>query len=230
LLVSGAARADSRNQVFSDFTTPLPLPPGDTLVLGIVGGWERWDAEQRIIRRLCLMLREEKLPGVHVETVENHKLYLAQELIEKAFPEGGHRIVIYGQSLGGAAAVRLARWLNERNIPVLFTLQMDSIGVKHSVIPPNVRAAANLYQRDLGFIRGLGRIRAEDPERTKIIGNFRFRYPLGKEINLYTEPWVRKTFMTSHLKFEYDPEVWAMALDLLKQHLPNATAGSAAVR
>jgi hypothetical protein len=215
-------RADSINQVFSDFTTPLPLKPGDTLVLGIVGGWERWDAEQRIVRRIALKLRDHKIPNVYVETVENHKLELAKELIEKAFPHGHHRLVIYGQSLGGAATLELCHWLNERKIPVELAITLDSISLKHAKVPPNVRRAANLYQGDLGFIRGHGKIEAEDPTQTQILANIRYKYPRNKEINLYTEPWVRRTFMASHLKFEYDPAVWAKSEELILSVLPTA--------
>lgn len=213
-------QADSVNQVFSDFTTPLPLKPGDTLVLGIVGGWERWDAEQRIVRRIALKLRDHKLPNVYVETVENHKLELAKELIDKAFPKSQPRLVIYGQSLGGAATLELCHWLNERKISVELAITMDSISVKRAKVPPNVKRAANLYQRDLGFIRGHGKLEAEDPNRTKILTNLRYKYPRSKNVNLYTEPWVRRTFMASHLKFEYDPEVWAKTEELLLSVLP----------
>ncbi len=38
-LLAVGAWADSKYQMFSDFTTPLPLHAGGTLVLGIVGGW-----------------------------------------------------------------------------------------------------------------------------------------------------------------------------------------------
>lgn len=226
LLAATLAQADSVNQVFSDFTTPLPLKPGDTLVLGIVGGWERWDAEQRIVRRIALKLRDHKLPNVYVETVENHKLELAKELIDKAFPKGNHRLMIYGQSLGGAATLELCHWLNERQIPVELAITMDSISMKRAKVPPNVKRAANLYQRDLGFIRGHGKIEAEDPTKTKILANIRYQYPRNKEVNLYTEPWIRRTFMASHLKFEYDPAVWAKTEELLLSALKREPAST----
>src|SRR4051794_19162407 len=114
LLLAMPAFADSINQVFSDFTMPLPVKPGETLVLGIVGGWERWDAPQRSVRRTALEIRDMRIPGVWVETLENHKLYLARELVQKAFDfnksgeldsseKAAARLLIYGQSLGGRA-------------------------------------------------------------------------------------------------------------------------------
>src|ERR1041384_7955228 len=121
LLVSAAyLSGSSKNQEFSDFTTPLPLKPGDALVLGIVGGWERWDAPQRGVRKTALQLREMKLPGVYVETVENHKLNLAEQLVEQAYPHDPKhtaRLILYGHSFGGMSAVKLSRQLEARGIP-----------------------------------------------------------------------------------------------------------------
>ncbi len=202
--------ADSRNQVFSDFSTPLPLPARSTLVLGIVGGWERWDAPQRVIRRVALRIRERKLPGVWVETVENHKIQLAQELLVKAFPDPAQAgIVLYGQSLGGSATVRLARWLGERGYPVKLMIAIDSVGYGDRLVPPNVAAAMNLYQRDSWPIIGENSMRPEDPLRTRMLDNRRFRYR-GKTIDLENEPWIRRAFLKGHLKMEYDPEVWEL--------------------
>ena len=218
------AYADSKNQVFSDLTTPLPLARGETLVLGIVGGWERWDAEQRIVRRIALRIRDKHLKGVHVETVENHKLDLARQLIRKAFDfnkdgkldrseAADVHLVLFGQSLGGSSVVRLARELEGEQVPVLFTLQIDSVGKNDSRIPPNVRAAANLYQSSLP-VRGQSRIVAEDPARTRIIVNRQYHYR-GKDIETPGEPWVRRFFLRGHVTMEYDPEVWDEAERLL---------------
>ena len=202
--------ADSKNQVFADFSTPLPLPRGSTLVLGIVGGWERWDAEQRIIRRIALQVRERQLPGVWVETVENHKMELAEELVRKAFPDpAAADLLMFGQSLGGAAAVRFARRLQELGYPVRRLVIIDSIGRGGRMVPANVAAAVNLYQRDSFWpVRGRKRIIAEDPARTRILGNHRFRYH-GRKITMPDETWLRRTFLRGHLRMEYDPEVWS---------------------
>jgi hypothetical protein len=237
LVLISSAFADSKNQVFSDFTTPLPLPRGGILVLGIVGGWERWDAPQRAIRRTALELRSMHLPRVWVETVENHKLDLAQELVTRAFdfdksgqldpPErAAAQIVVYGQSLGGSAALRFCRWLNEQGIRVRLAVVIDAYGHDPYTVPPNVAVAANLYQHDFGPVKGAPQIAAEDPGQTRILGNWRYTYE-GREIDMPGEPAVRKWFMGSHLKMEYDPEPWRRVTDLL---LSAVTSHSRSIR
>lgn len=226
------AWADSRKQSFADFTTPLPLKPGQTLAIGIMGGWEPWDKPYRLVRRICLHLREERLAGgrlsdTYIETVENHRLELARELIEKAFDFDGDgklseterreaRIVIYGQSMGGAATIDLCRWLKKQGMPVLLNVQVDSVGLRDGKVPSNVRAAANLYQHDIGPIRGQTKIRAEDKTRTAILGNWRYRYPFWKYVNTEEETLLRRTLMIPHLKMEFDPEVWERVEALIR--------------
>jgi len=174
-LVTLSAFAASRSQVFSDFTTPLPLPRREILVLGIVGGWEPWDAPQRAVRRTALELRSMRLPGTWVETIENHKLELARELVRKAFDfdksgrldpaeRGAAQIIVYGQSLGGSATLRFCRWLNEQGIRVRLAVVIDAFGRDPYTVPPNVAVAANLYRRDFGPVRGAPKI---PPNRTK---------------------------------------------------------------
>jgi pimeloyl-ACP methyl ester carboxylesterase len=199
----------SVTQEFSDFTTPLPLKPGDTLILGIVGGWERWDAPQRGVRRNALQLRALKMPGVYVETVENHKLNLASELVERAFPQDPSRtarIIIYGHSLGGMVAVRFACELSDRRVPILALIVIDAIG-HNQPVPPNVHEAANFFQRDSCPVCGVRSIQAEDSSRTKIIANQQWKYR-GKYVDIHTEPWVRRFFVREHEKMEFDPEIW----------------------
>ena len=218
ILTAGLVFADSKNQVFSDFTTPSPLPKGSTLVIGVVGGWERWDAPQRIVRRVALKIRDQEIPGVHVETVENHKIELAEELVRQSFPTPGDaNIVLYGNSLGGSATMRFAQRLQDLGYRVQMMVVIDSVGKGDEVVPANVSKAINIFQRDSWPVVGQSEITAADPSKTTILGNLKFSYK-GKSVDLETEPWVRRTFTKGHLMLEYDPEVWA----LVERHILSA--------
>lgn len=225
VFILGAGGASLYGQRLQDFVTRTPLEPGEYLILGFMGGRDRWDDDRRGVRRLALKLRSMHLPGVHVETVENTKRGTALELIRSAFDRdqdgvldeqerASVRLILYGQSFGGAAVVKLARQLQEMDVPVLLTVQIDSVGWGDAVIPSNVASAANLYQRDGLFIRGEPQIRAENPGKTKILGNFRFSYR-GRNIDLSKVPWHKKIFRAAHAKMELDPEVWAKAAEII---------------
>lgn len=198
-------QAASHHEAFSDFTTPLPLQFGDTLIVGILGGWQHWDAP-RGVRKTALELRDLKMPGVFIETVENHHRELGAQLIEKAWPRGGARVILYGQSFGGIGVVRLADELRQKGIPVMLAVMVDAVG-HNSPIPPNVRAAVNLYQRGSCPICGPREIQAEDPSRTRILGNFEWNYA-HKTIDLHTEPFMKRWLEHDHEKMEFDPDVW----------------------
>jgi pimeloyl-ACP methyl ester carboxylesterase len=220
--------ATCRGQSFADFAAPLPLTPGSTLVIGFLGGWERWDDPDRSVRKLAIELRG--MRGVYAETMSNHQHRLALALIQAAFDwnrnghldpdeRAGARIILYGQSLGGAAAVRLARELQGLDIPVLLTVQIDSVGRNDAVIPANVAAAANLFQHDGPPIMGRSRIRAEDPSRTRILGNFQYRYWF-KNVDMSSAKWARKHLGGAHARMELDPKVWAQVGLLIRQAIP----------
>ena len=66
------------------------------------------------------------------------------------------RIVIFGHSWGASETVTLARKLERDGIPVLLTIQVDSvakIGQNDALIPANVGQAINFYQPD-GIVHG----------------------------------------------------------------------------
>jgi hypothetical protein len=209
-----------RAQRYEDFITRTPLKEGDTLIIGFMGGRESWDNDRRGVRKLALRLRSMNLPGVHVETVENKKRRVAVELVSRAFDlnqdgrvdereRASARVIVYGQSFGGAAVVKFARQLKKLEVPVLLTVQVDSVGRGDKLIPSNVARAANLFQRDGLIIKGEREIRAEEPGRTMIIDNFKFTYS-GKKIDLSKVSWLKRFFQTAHTKMDHDPEVWAL--------------------
>ncbi|MBI4461192.1 MAG: hypothetical protein HY648_14185, partial [Acidobacteria bacterium] len=124
------------------------------------------------------------------------------------------RLILYGQSFGGAAVVKVAQELKRMNTPVLLTVQVDSVGLNDARIPPNVACAANLFQRDGILIQGEPEILAEDAARTRIIGNFRYDYG-DREFDLSEFPWWKKVFRVAHLKMEVDPAVWTKVEEMI---------------
>jgi hypothetical protein len=201
------------------------LPTNEYLIIGFMGGRDRWNDDTRAVRKLALKLRSMNLPGVHVETVENKERHLAIELIRNALDHNqngivdGHEpasvhLILYGHSFGGAAVVKAAKQLKKMNVPVLLTIQIDSVGWGDAVIPSNVARAANLFQRNGLVIRGEPKIRPEDPQKTEILGNFEFDYR-HKHIDLSQVPWHKKIIRVAHTKMEHDPEVWAKVEELI---------------
>ncbi|MEW6127613.1 MAG: hypothetical protein AB1757_11305 [Acidobacteriota bacterium] len=206
-------------QRYRHFTTRTPLPDREILVLGFMGGREPWNNDARNVRKLALKLRAMNLHQVQIETVENQKRELALQLIRKAFDRNQDgqldaeerattRLILYGQSFGGAAVVKLARQLKAWDIPILLTVQIDSVGRGDRIIPSNVRRAANLFQRNGLFIKGEKAIRPEAADKTAIIGNYQFDYR-NKNIDISEVSWLKKIFRVAHTRMEYDPEVWA---------------------
>ncbi len=222
----------SHGQAFEDFTIPTPIQPSQTLVLGFMGGRDSWDDDRQGVRRLAIRLRDVGLP-VQVETVENTKRNVAIRLIRAAFdldsdgalsqPERENaRIVVYGQSFGGAAVVKLARQLHQLEIPLLLTIQIDSVDRNDRLIPPNVLRAANLYQSNGWFIRGQAGVQAEDPGKTEIIGNFLFDYG-EKRIDTSGVHWFKKLFRVAHTRMGLDPEVWGKVEELISEEVERIT-------
>jgi hypothetical protein len=218
-----------RGQRYRHFTTPTPLAPGQILIIGFMGGREPWNNDDRNVRKLALKLRSRNEPGVCVETVENKKRSLALELIKNAFDidrdgklddreRSSIRLIVYGQSFGGAAVVKLARQLKKLDVPVALTVQVDSVGRDDRIIPSNVVRAANLFQRNGWFIRGEPEINAEDPAKTTIIGNFEFDYS-HKQIDLSRVPIMKKAFRVAHTRMEYDPDVWKKVEEMILESL-----------
>ena len=216
-------------QRLSDLTVPAPLPPGSTVVIGFLGGFERWDDEHRSVRRLALKLRAR--PGIYAESISNRHRKVALELIRRALdtnrnghldPEerAGARVILYGQSWGGSAALATARDLDRLGVPVLLTVQVDSVGLHDRVVPANVRNAANFYQHDPLTIQGRAGISAADPAKTHILGNFGASYFL-RSIDGTNASWVRRTFGGSHAKMEQDPIIWSE----VEQYISGAIAG-----
>lgn len=132
-------------------------------------------------------------------------------------------------SWGGSETVALARELEKDHIPVLLTIQVDSVAkIKQNdaLIPANVREAVNFYQPN-GILRGRPEIRAADEKRTRILGNFRFDYK-SKTIKCDRYPWYDRVFAKYHTEIECDPVVWNQVESLIRSKLPPAREGKLA--
>jgi len=205
------------------------------IVVGFVGGFVRHDNAVHSPVQLARRLRDDYPSGVQVEVFENRRREQAYEEIVKLLDadhdgklseeeKRGARIILYGMSWGGSETVALARELAEQKIPVLLTIQVDSVtkvGQNDAVIPANVMEAANFYQVD-GLLHGQVEIRAADGASTRIIGNFRFEYG-AKELKCENYPWYDRVFVKYHTEIECDPEVWRQVELLIRAKLPAKT-------
>jgi pimeloyl-ACP methyl ester carboxylesterase len=206
------------------------------IVIGFVGGFLRHDDAVHSTVILARNLKRDYASAVHVETFENRRVNDARALVMRLLAEGhpngptleerrAARIILYGHSWGASATVMLARALQADGIPVLLTVQVDSvakIGHDDAVIPENVEHAANFFQ-DNGFPRGQQNIRAADSGRTQILGNFKFDYAT-KPVSCPEYPWMARVFMKPHIEIECDPIVWHRVEDLIRAELPPAAA------
>jgi hypothetical protein len=205
------------------------------IVIGFVGGFIAHDNPVHSEVQLAARLRKEYPAGVDVETFESYRGEKAEQEIVKLLDTNhdgtltveekrNARIIIYGHSWGGSESVILARALEKDGIPVLLTLQVDSIsrpGGNDTTIPANVAQAANFFQSD-GLLRGHHDIRAADPARTRIIGNFQFDYETSP-LKCSEYPWYDRTFVKPHTQIECDPIVWNQVESLIRSNLPSAT-------
>jgi hypothetical protein len=207
------------------------------IVIGFVGGWVRASNLVHSEVQLATRLRAEYPSGVYTEVFENHEEKKAHQEVLRLLDtsrDGGlspeekqaARVIVYGHSWGGSEAVTLARKLQEDGIPVLLTVQVDSIRKWHendSLIPANVREAANFYQPH-GLVHGERAIRAADPARTKIVGNFRFDYA-DKPFTCTGYSWWDRNMARDHTKMECDPAVWARVESLIRDAIRSALPG-----
>lgn len=226
---SAFARAES---------APLPAPP--VIVIGFVGGYVSHDNAVHSVVQVAAHLRRDYPKGVYVAVYENHRREEAHREILRLLDTNQDgklsdnekrdaRIVIYGHSWGASESVGLAQELARDGIPVLLTIQVDSVskrGENDGLIPANVRQAVNFYQQD-GLLHGRSEIHAADPERTQILANDRFDYR-EHPVACPEYPWYTRVFMKAHTEIECDPNVWNRVESLIRQKLPAPRESAAA--
>lgn len=214
-------------------------PPSPVIVVGFMGGFVRHDDLVHGAAQLAAKLRSEYPAGITVQVFENHHEDLAYRDVLRLLDSDRDgslstaekrdaRIVIFGHSWGASETVNLARQLEKDGVPVLLTIQVDSIpkrGENDEVIPANVAQAANFYQPD-GILHGRPLIRAADPARTKIIGNFRFDYK-ANPVRCDQYPLRNRILTKEHTEIECDPKVWSQVESLIRAKLPTETKATA---
>ena len=203
----------------------------DPIVIGFLGGRVHSTNEIHAEVQLAERLQHDYPSGVEIRTFENHHGRQARLEILQLLDRNrdGHlstaeksaaRIAIYGHSWGASETVNLARALGVDGIPVLLTIQVDSVaklGQDDARIPPNVAEAANFFQTD-GLLHGRSEIHATDPTRTRILGNFHFHYK-SHSIDCSAFPWYARLFMKPHIEIESDPQVWQQVDSLIRAQL-----------
>jgi hypothetical protein len=222
----------------ADVMQAPPQANRPAIVIGFVGGFVHRDDARHSVVQLAKKLGAEYGSNAHVAIFENHRRKDAHAAVlnwldsdRNGLQEGEKRearIVIYGHSWGAAAAIALARELQADRIPVLLTIQVDSIsklGMDDHLIPENVARAINFYQTG-GPLHGNRQIVAADPAHTQILGDFRFDYK-AEPAPCSKYPWFARHFLKGHTSIECDPNVWSRIEALIGEYLLPAEAKTA---
>lgn len=209
--------------------TPKASP---VIVIGFLGGRV---GKNNVIHRevqLAMHIRQRHPVGVDAEVFQNSHGQRAYRRIlhlldtnhdgTLTLAEKQHaRIIIYGHSWGASETVTMAHELHDDKIPVLLTILVDrvsKIGEGDPRIPSNVAQAVNFYQLD-GLLHGRPTIRAVDPAKTEILGNYQLDYK-DTHVSCDKYPWYARLFMGPHIEIENDPRVWNQVEALISAKLP----------
>jgi pimeloyl-ACP methyl ester carboxylesterase len=218
------------------------LPPTTSyIVIGFAGGFVRHDDPHHGPVRLAHKLQQELPKGASIQVFENRHRRAAFESILRLLdtnhdgilsdPEKAQaHIILFGHSWGASAVVMLSRELDRVGIPVLLTVQVDSVRKpwqSDKVIPENVVAAVNFYQPH-GFVHGRSLITAADDSKTQILGNYRFDYRKDP-VQCEGGSWFQHTFSPSHLQSQCDPRLWTQVETLVRQRMEPQPATVAAL-
>ena len=219
LLACGAALAAADERTVSS-----------PIVIGFVGGFVAHDDTIHSEVQLANRLGADN-PYLRVKIFENRRGDRAYREVLRlldtdhdgelsAEEKHNARIAIYGHSWGASEGIALARALGRDRIPVMLTIQVDSVqklGQDDEWIPANVKQAINYYQLD-GILHGCSRIRAVDGARTKILGNFQCEYR-RHPVRCPGYPWYARMLMRPHIEIESDPAVWTKVESLIRSTL-----------
>lgn len=178
-------------QIASD-SRPQPQLEGQTqedrdancriVYLGIVGGLETANNKRSGVVQIRDILRGRQYPDVCAVSVSPYVWPSGLHWVLGHFPNhagqlttdelsGAPKVIIVGHSLGGWAALSVARGLKLKSIPIELTVQIDSVGITDRTVPSNVKAAAIFHARDALILLTTKSINLEDPSHTRLIEN-----------------------------------------------------------
>jgi pimeloyl-ACP methyl ester carboxylesterase len=214
-------------------TQPTVAP--SNIVIGFVGGFVRHDNPTQGPVQFAQQMQRTVSKDTYVRVFENRRRKQAYDAILRlldtnrdgvlsAEEKARARIILFGHSWGASAAVTLARELQRVGVPVMLTVQVDSVAKWHndSVIPANVAEAVNFYQPH-GIIRGQTRITAADPDRTAILGNYLVDYRKNP-VPCPGASWADHVFIPDHMQSECDAHLWSQIETMVRQRLLSADA------
>jgi len=231
LLVSAAEQsAAAQNAVASAHSSAQPT----VIVVGFLGGFVRNDDDRHPAVRIIRRLEESEGSEVHAIALENRRRAKALKEILHWLDTNGDgrlseqekqdaRIILFGHSWGGSAVNKLARELDRRGIPVLLTIQVDSINKgwgQDCVVPANVARAENFYQTH-GLVHGCRALQAADPGRTQLIGDFEFEYR-AQPAGCRSFSWFNRHVFRTHNAMDCDPQVWSPVERQIQSQLHDA--------
>jgi hypothetical protein len=211
------------------------------IVIGFVGGFVRHDDARHRPVQLAQRMQGMLGKGTYIRVFENRHRKAAYRAILRlldtdhdgslsADEKARARIVLFGHSWGAAAAVRLAHDLEQQQIPVLLTVQVDSVAKfwqNDSVIPANVAEAVNFFQTH-GLIHGRKQITAADPARTQILGNYLMDYR-KTPVECRERSWFNR-LTPSHAQSECDPQLWSRIGEMVVRRLDAATSTASVIQ
>jgi hypothetical protein len=199
---------------------PASSLASSNIVIGFVGGFVDHDNPHHGPVQLAQRIRRTVPPGTYVRVFENRRRSQAYNAVVRHLDTNRDGVIFFGHSWGAAAAVMLARELGQQGIPVLLTVQVDSVAKwwqNDSVIPENVAQAVNFYQTQ-GIIHGRRQITAANPARTEILGNYLVDYK-KTPVACPLASWWDRVFTPGHMQSECDPNLWSQIENMVTQRL-----------
>jgi hypothetical protein len=211
------------------------------ILVGFAGGFVRHDDLNHGPVQLAHRIQPDLPKDATIQVFENRhrraayrsilrRLDVNHDGILSAQEKAQARIILFGHSWGASAVVMLSRELDRIGIPVLLTVQVDSIAKPWQddrVIPDNVAAAVNFYQPH-GLVHGRAKITAADDAKTQILGNYRFDYQ-KTPVSCTGASWFQHTFTPSHMQSQCDPRLWTQVEDLVRQRITPGAGTVAAI-